>query len=334
LIWDTETVRRSIEQYLVRQPACAKSFAVSPAGIEPAVERVVEVLIHSRFRRGPKPDGERREAIARKVRYYVRRSRPVRLTLGFGPTKNLNATDKNRAEWAEAFALHQMARLDAAVQEIYPPALHVRIVCDDALVRRVNGVPRWMTREYMASLRDLVSRLELDYLIKAVIPLSRYHPLLHLGLCFQRAKRRVLRWEADPANSQAIAEMDRHAFKNLLPTPDLSDGERWERARRASHEYRLYWEALELSCIPRLQRPLMTLYSGERGLLRIYSLCKGNISQPWQGEGGLRPNDKGELVPFVLTQERKDTYQTQWVNGLRIAGGLLDRIRIVQPDTA
>lgn len=319
---------------MVRRPARPEGFFVSPEDVGRTVERVVETLVHSRFRRGPKPSGRRREAIARKVRYFVRRSRPVALTLGFGPIKNLNATEQNRAEWAEVFAFHQMARLDAAVQEVYPPGLRIRVVCDDALVRWANGVPASMTREYMASLRDLIARLDLSYLIRRVVPLSRYHPLLRLGFCFLRAERRVRAWEADPANREAIERMDLHAYKNLLPTPHLSDDERWHLARRASHRYRVYWEALELSYLPYLQRPLMALYSGERGLLRLYSLCKGNVTQPWQGEGCLTPNPKGELVPFVLTQERKNLYRAQWVNGIRAARGLLDRIRVVEPTTS
>jgi len=332
VIWDAETVYRTLERYLVRKPAQAGGFVVPPGEVERIVARVVDVLTHSRFRRGPKPRGKDREAIERKVRYYVRRSRPVGITLGFGPIKNPNASERNRAEWAEAFAFHQMARLDAAVQEVYPPGLRVRVVCDDGLVHWVNRVPYSMTREYIASLRDLVGRLDLAYLIKGVVPLSRYQPILHLGLFFVRAERRVKRWEADPANREAIERMDLHAFKNLPPTPGLSESERWARAREASHRYRVYWEALEMSRLPHLQRPLMALYSGERGLLRLYSLCKGNVTQPWQGEGCLKPNEKGELVPFVLTQERKGRYRTQWVNGIRAAQGLLDRIRVVEPE--
>lgn len=329
--WNAETVHDSVTRYLVRQPGDADGFALLRAEVEPAVERVVGVLTHRRFRRGAKPAGDRRAAIVRKVRYFVRRARPVGLTLGFGPIKNPNATDDNRAEWAEAFALHQVARLDAAVRAVYPPGLRVRIVCDDALVRRVNGVPVAMTRQYMDSLRRLIEALDLTYLFRGVAPLKRYEPLLHLGLCFWRARRRVRRWDADPANREAIERMNRHAFKNLPPTPGRSEAERWNEARRASYRYRLYWQALEISSIQRLQRPLMALYSSERGLLRLYSLCKGNVTQPWQGEGCLTVNEKGELIPFVLTQERRARYDTQWVNGMEAAGGLLERIRIATP---
>jgi hypothetical protein len=332
LSWDVETVRQTIENYFVRQPARAEGFSVAPDEVEPTTRRVAEVLLGSRFCRKPRPTAEIQRVIVGKVRFYVRRAKPVRLTLGFSPLKNLNAVEKNRPEWAEAFSFHQLARLDMAVQQVYPPGLRVRVTCDDALVRWVNRVPARMMREYMDGLRELIARLDLEYLIDGVAPLSRYTPLLHLAFCFTRAKWRMRRWEANPANREAIETMDRHAFKNLLPTPGLSDEARWEQARRASHRYRVFWEALELSQLPRLQRPIMTLYSGERGLLRLFSLCKGNITQPWQGEGCLRRNESGELVPFVLTQERKNAYRAQWAEGLGAARGLLDRIRVVEPN--
>lgn len=329
--WTAETVHRTIESYFVRRPARAGGFRIPAREVEPTARRVGDVLLSRRFRSGLKPAAAIQETIAQKVRYYVQRSQPVRLALGFCPLKNLNAAEANRAEWAEAFAFHQLARLDMAVQEVYPPGLRVRVICDDALVRWVNKVPLRMTRDYMASLRELIAGLGLNYLIEAVLPVSRYTPLLHLTFCFTRAERRMRRWEADPANRQAIETMDFHAFKNLLPTPGLSDEARREQARAASHRYRVFWEALELSGLARLQRPVMALYTSERGLLRLFSLCNGNITQPWQGEGCLRLNENDKLVPFVLTQERRDTVRIHWVNGIHAAGGLLDRIRVVEP---
>ena len=333
MTWTAETVNQTLDSYMVRRPATANGFSISPDEVEPTARRVADVMLSRRFRRGLKPSAEAQAAIAGKLRFYVRRSQPVRLAIGYAPLKNLNATERNQAEWAEAFSFHQLARLDAAVQEVYPPGLRIRVACDDALLHWVNGVPARLTREYMASLKELIARLDLDYLVERIFPVSRFMPLTHLTFSFTRARWRMQRWESDPANRSAIETMDFHAFKNLMPTPNLSELERWALARRASRRYRIFWEALELSGLPRLQRPVMALYSNERGLLRLFSLCTGNVSQPWQGEGCLRVNENGELVPFVLTQERKDAFRVHWVNGLNVAGGLFDRIRVVEPVT-
>ena len=53
--------------------------------------------------------------------------------------------------------------------------------------------------------------------------------------------------------------------------------------------------------------------------MQINTLYKGNITQPWQGEGCLQ-DINGRLVPFVLTQSRRDKYGIEQVYGISIKG--------------
>ena len=66
--------------------------------------------------------------------------------------------------------------------------------------------------------------------------------------------------------------------------------------------------------------------------LHLTSVAKGQVTQPWQGEGALLDNGHGKLVPFVLTGGRREHYATETVGGLDLvprAG--LDRIVVAAP---
>jgi hypothetical protein len=48
----------------------------------------------------------------------------------------------------------------------------------------------------------------------------------------------------------------------------------------------------------------------------LTSVAKGQVTQPWQGEGALLDNGRGKLVPFILTGGRRSRYRTAVVDGL------------------
>jgi len=56
----------------------------------------------------------------------------------------------------------------------------------------------------------------------------------------------------------------------------------------------------------------------QRGALHLHSLGCGQMVQPWQGEGVLRDNGHGKLVPYALTASRRDRLTTEVVDGLSL----------------
>jgi hypothetical protein len=66
--------------------------------------------------------------------------------------------------------------------------------------------------------------------------------------------------------------------------------------------------------------------------LHLTSVDKGQVTQPWQGEGVLLDNGHQSLEPFVLTAGRRLRHASQTVDGLDlvpVAG--FDRITVVWP---
>ncbi len=109
--------------------------------------------------------------------------------------------------------------------------------------------------------------------------------------------------------------MDKYAHRNLILPPGLSAEQQDQLCRKASHRYRVYWSALLVALwVQRcagLANSLNAMYlDGSqhhirlKGALHLTTLGKGQIVQPWQGEGALRDNGHGELIPFALTRER------------------------------
>jgi hypothetical protein len=128
-----------------------------------------------------------------------------------------------------------------------------------------------------------------------------------------------------PANRPQIDRMDECAARNVLVPPGLSVAEAQEYVRGASHRYRVYWEALQLSGVTRSNTRLVGMYLDgtqhhirEVSALHLTSLDKGQVTQPWQGAGAFLDNGHGKLEPFVLTAGRQQRYAVQTVDGLDV----------------
>src|SRR5262249_31664000 len=113
------------------------------------------------------------------------------------------------------------------------------------------------------------------------------------------------------------------AHRNVRVPDGLAPAARERYVRAASHRYRVYWEALQLSGITRSKNRIISMYLDgnqhhirQTDALHLTSVDKGQITQPWQGEGALMDDGHGHLVPFVLTGGRRERYQTRVVGDL------------------
>src|SRR5262249_44690628 len=151
---------------------------------------------------------------------------------------------------------------------------------------------------------------------------SRFSWLFHFGV-YELARLRVRRWERDTGNREQLERMTEAARRNVLLPSGLTPMEQERHIRAASHRYRVYWEALQLSGFTRGRSRLVAMYldGSQHHLpqvvaLHLTTLDKGQVTQPWQGEGGLLENGHGKLEPFVLTSSRRVRFNTIAVDGL------------------
>jgi hypothetical protein len=317
-----------LRQRWVRPAPPAADYRVPRGEVDRLARAVLDVMLTRPFRTGKLPPPDEDAYLLGRVRHWVRRSRPVRITLGYAPLKNLNAAEQSRADWAEFFALCHLCTWHNKVCAVYPPGLRIKILFDDSTLRMANRAERTHMDSYMASVAQLVRALGYEAFIPATGRQSSFSWLFHLGV-YPLARLRVWLWERRPANREAIERMTAFARRNLVLPPGLSEEERERRCRDASHRYRVYWEALQLGMlligVRFFGRSLIAMYLDGtqhhvrlRGALHLTTLGKGEITQPWQGTGALRDNGHGQLVPFVLTAGRRGRVVTQEVAGLDV----------------
>ena len=151
---------------------------------------------------------------------------------------------------------------------------------------------------------------------------SSFAWLFHLGV-YPLARWRVGQWERDPAHRDEMEQMAEAARRNVALPPGLDPRQQERFVAQAAHRYRIYWEALQLSHLTRGRHRLIAMYlDGSQHHIRqpvalhLTTLDKGQVTQPWQGEGALRDNGHGRLEPYVLTTGRRERSVVRTVAGL------------------
>jgi nitroreductase len=193
-------------------------------------------------------------------------------------------------------------------------------------------------RSYMASLAALIRSLSYEQIFLPAYKQSRFSWVFRFGL-YLVARRRVRRWEREPANKEQLERMLEFARRNVV-LPNGMDPLAQERyLQDASHRYRVYWETLQLVGFSKRRFRLVAMYLDgtqhhirQEVALHLTTLDKGQVTQPWQGEGALLDNGHGRLEPFVLTAGRRQRHQVANVDGLDILPMTgFDRIAIAWP---
>jgi hypothetical protein len=271
------------------------------------------------FRVGRFPAADEYRALLARVQHWVMRGRPIRIRLGYAPMKNLNAAAHSRADWAEFFAFCHLCAWHNKVHAVYPPGLRITIVFDDSTISMANRPDSRHMKSYMSSIERLIRAMNYETFIIGTMRQASFAWLFRLGF-YQVARYRVRRWERNPANQEALLRMEEFARRNLVLAAGLDAAEHDRQCREASHRYRVYWEALQLSGLSRIGASLVAMYLDgtqhhirQPAALHLRTLSKEQIAQPWQGEGGLRDNGNGKLVPVVFTTARRARLTTRAV---------------------
>ena len=316
------------------------------ARLEEMARAVLDTMLTRQFRVGPLPPPDVYEQFLAPVRRFVARGRPVRVTMGYGPLKNPNAVARCEADWAEFFALYHLVAWHNKVQRVYPPGLEFQIVFDDETLLLANNADPARMDAYTTSVSDLIRALGLE---KIFLPplrwthiawFMRFGPYQLLRFCLMRiAEWRVSRWERDSAHRQQLERMAEFARRNVTPPVGLKPEQHERFFREASHRFRVCWDALNMACqlFPSRERLLALYLDGSQHhrrqlALHVTSVDKGQVTQPWQGEGVLLDNGHQLLEPFVLTGGRRPRHGARVIERLDVvpvAG--FDRLAVVWP---
>jgi len=315
-----EQVRAEIERLWTRPQSTPARFEVPPSEVAPLAKAVLDAMLVRAFRVTPLPPPDEYAQLLARVAHWVRRGKPIRVLIGYGPMKNPKTTSHACADWSEFFALAHLAAWHNKVCAVYPPGLRIKIIFDDSTIRMANRHTKAPMEDYMRSVDKLVRGMGYQSFLVGTMRQSSFAWLFHFGP-YQVARWRLRRWERDPANREVVEQMFEFAQRNVVAPPGLDAQASEAHFRAAAHRYRVYWEALQLSGFSRIGHKLVAMYlDGQQHHLRqpaafhLTSLGKGQVAQPWQGEGALQDNGHGQWIPVVLTSKRREQLNIQQVD--------------------
>jgi pyoverdine/dityrosine biosynthesis protein len=313
-------VTAELRQIYVRPISPPSSFSVPPGEVGALAKSTLDTMLVRAFRVGTLPSDEDYAELLARVRHWVARGEAIRIMIGYAPMKNPKSAGHTHADWAEFFALAHLVAWHNKVAAVYPPGLRIKIIFDDSTIRMANRYGWGPMKDYMGSVARLVRAMGYESCIVGTMRQSSFAWLFHFGL-YQLAGLRVRRWERDPANHEMFEQMLEGARRNLATPDDWSAERREQYCRDAAHRYRVYWEALQMSGLSRLGKKLVAMYLDgnqhhlrQSAALHLTSVAKGQVTQPWQGEGVLRDNGHDKLVPIVLSGKRRDEVRLQRVD--------------------
>jgi hypothetical protein len=303
-------------------------------------------MLTRQFRIGPLPSAQMYEQFLTIIQCFVCKGKPIRVTVGYGPLKNPNVVAHSRADWAEFFALCHLVAWHNKVQRVYPPGMQFQIYFDDETLLLSNFADKRLMRSYMSSIADLIRVLGYQAVFLPPTRISNFAWFLRFGpyqlfrfTLIRIAERRVRRWERDPANREQFERMKEFARRNVVVPAHLDPSARERFIAQASHRFRVCWDALRMGAqiFPDRERLLALYLDGSQHhraqtALHLTSVDKGQMTQPWQGEGVLLDNGSSKLEPFVLTGSRRASHHVRVIDGLNlVAAPGFDRLAVVWP---
>jgi hypothetical protein len=343
-----ETLQSSVAEVVrniwVRPHPAEPMPPLSEDQLEKKARAVLDALLTCQFRVGPFPTPDLYESFLEATRCWVRRGKPIRIFIGYGSLKNQNTVSYSRADWADFFALCRLVAWHNKVQRVYPPGLRLQLLFDDEVSLLANRVEKRLIKSYISSISGLLRALQFESIFPPPSRLTDNAWYLRFGpyqlfrfVLMQIAERSVRRWERNPVHAEQVERMAEYAKHNLVFPADVSAAEQDRQARAASHRFRVSWDALAMGAriFSRKDRLIALYLDGSQHhrrqtAMHLFSVAKGQVTQPWQGEGVLLDNGHGRLVPFVMTAGRRPHYHCRILDDLAVVPQLgFERIAVV-----
>src|SRR5687767_3617142 len=146
--------RQTIETIRERwiEPEASRPHIVPAAEVDALAKATLDAMLTRQFRISKLPPEEEYNQLLAKVRHFVAKGKPVQITLGYAPMKNLNTVRVSRADWSEFFALTHLCTWHNKVCSVYPAGLRIKIIFDDSTVSMANRPDRKHMDGYISSI--------------------------------------------------------------------------------------------------------------------------------------------------------------------------------------
>lgn len=236
------------------------------------------------------------EQIESLISKAVQANEPIPVRLGHGPLKNPNLGAENTLpEWAEWFAMLQLARWVQAIRFLYPPAVKIELVLDNCRACCANGATHDTTEAYRQALQRWIEQTPLAHYIEPLQAQEVLYEAYHVEAYLPQAQAELdTYWQSEQgeaafeqAKANALFNMDAacraEALQQGVLDQVLSDSARY---------YLCLHRGEELSGLWGTQQRIPVRYGRHAGYTQLFTLCKEETALPWQGLGALRLTEK------------------------------------------
>jgi hypothetical protein len=296
--------------------------AIKSKATPASVETIYAKLMSYRFTR----QRPQEEALFYKcIEKSILENKPIPIALGHGPLKNPNNVSSPNVDWSEFFLLSQLSLLQQAITPLYPPGVNYALFLDDSRSANANGIDYEQMDTYRNSLQNLIWHCGLTTLFPSVISLKEFYKAYEVDKYLPEAEEIVSQWENDPTHAYQMVQQFEHAKRNVPQIPSETNElttEQLTEIEFSAHQYRVYLQAEILSGIWSLPEFIYGRFSPHANYWQLFTLRKGSVSQPWQGEGCLRLNHKLKPEPFLMTQQKRSKLKSlgAWESFIGIQG--------------
>ncbi|MFN8615257.1 MAG: hypothetical protein U0003_05035 [Vampirovibrionales bacterium] len=270
-----------IKTYQTTQPLRGKKIALTT---QEQVQGLYQILTSARFCR-QRPSHSL--SFLKVITTAVSQQQPIPITLIHGPLKNRNNASYQHPDWAEWFSGIQLHRLGAAIKTLHEPGLRITYLLDDARAEHANRICSTITHTYQTQLNQFLVAMGFNHLIQEVQSLRPVYEHPHWAEHYTAASQEVLSWWNDPLFASRQEQYCTHAQRNSYGLEKLPKEEQQAYIQAAAYRYCVAFHAEQRAGIWDSSQALTMLYSAYEGYHQLFTLRRGSVSQPWQGQGAV-----------------------------------------------
>jgi hypothetical protein len=226
----------------------------------------------------------------------VKTNTPIPVRLGHGPLKNPNLGPENALpEWAEWFAMLQLAKWVQAIRFLYPPAVNIELVLDNCRACCANGAEQRTTEAYRQALQHWIEQTPLVQYIQPLQAQEVLYKSYNVNAYLPQAKAELNSYWQSEEGQAAFKQAKSNALFNIdkaCRVEALQQGTLDELLSDSASYYLCLHRAEELSGLWSYQQRIPVRYGRHAGYTQLFTLCKEETALPWQGLGALRLTGK------------------------------------------
>lgn len=274
---------------------------------------------------------QQQDGIKRAIQMNMEKREPIKFGLPFGAYKLWRFEEAPEVDWAELFALMYYAKWLKPVAELYGPGVQFEFLSDEAVIERMNNIPKADTAEYARTLKGLF-----DFL-KTYTPRNMMFSLTPTGSFYTPEefevdlKERIQELFEQQDGYRKLDQDDIRSIEmNVRLKPGQDEDPLWrEKVDLIHHAYymvkkrRPYYRAPERIAVFPTDLPNYNCIA--------VGTTKTSIAKFWVGVGALKKADDS-FIETILSPTQLERATFEWapmsIDGLK--GKNFEKLRIVR----